>query len=115
MAARPDGGVLVVGQTLAGDVLADTRGDRVRLWPVPLGLSHGRRVTAIDLDPQGRAYLATDGAGILTWENGDWSVHPLTRDLPVLTGSDLKPVDDIMVGSNGTLYAAVQYQVLTWR
>jgi DNA-directed RNA polymerase subunit E'/Rpb7 len=33
----------------------------------------------------------------------------------VLEGSDLKPVDDILVTEDGTLYAACQFQVVIWK
>ena len=59
--------------------------------------------------------VATDGAGVLTYNDGQWGVHPITEHLPVLEGSDLKPVDDILVTDDGTVYAACQFQVVIWK
>jgi len=105
---------LIAGQTLAGDLLVEIAGAAVSSQTIPPALTHARRVTAVEADRQGCVYLATDGAGVLTYREGEWGVHPITEHLPVLEGSDLKPVDDILVTEDGTLYAACQFQVVIW-
>jgi hypothetical protein len=110
-----DGRLILAGQTLAGDLLVEVVSGVVRSQAIPPALTHGRRVTAIDVDQQGCVYLATDGAGVLTYREGEWGVHPITEHLPVLEGSDLKPVDDILVTDDGTLHAACQFQVVIWK
>jgi len=107
--------LLLAGQTLGGDLLVHVVGERARSQPIPPEVSHGRHPTALEVDRQGVAYVATDGAGVLTYKDGEWGVHPITEHLPILEGSDLKPVDDILVADDGTVYAACQFQVVIWK
>jgi hypothetical protein len=115
MAVASDSTVWLVGETGAGDMLVEVRGGAVKQTPVPWESSRGRRSRAVDVAPDGALLLATDGAGVLTYRDGAWGAHPITEHLPVLEGSDLKPVDDILVTEDGTLYAACQFQVVIWK
>jgi hypothetical protein len=115
MAVAADGRIAIVGQTLAGDRLAEVVNGRLTSQLIPHELLSGRHVTALDTDTRGTLYLATDGAGVLTYKHGQWSVHPITEHLPTMAASDLKPVDDVLAGDDNTVYAACQYQVVIWK
>ena len=74
-----------------------------------------RHVTALGVDDHGRVYAATDGVGVLVLDGTGWRVHPITAHLPTIEGTDLKPVDDILVTPDGALYAACRTQLVIWR
>jgi len=115
IAVGPDSTVWLAGETGAGDVLSRIKAGAVEVIGVPCEISRGRRIRAVDVGGDGLLYVATDGAGVLTYRDGKWGVHPITEHLPVLEGSDLKPVDDILVTDDGTVYAACQFQVVIWK
>jgi len=107
-------GVAVVGQAADGDYLVQYQRGKASSSPLPAELFHARHVTALAADQQGRIYAATDGVGVLVREAGQWRVHPITESLPVLGRTDLKPVDDILLSEDGTLYAACQDTLAVW-
>ena len=108
-------GVLLAGESPEGAVLVQIKGDRVESMPIPAPLLQTSHVTAVATDPSGCVLLATDGVGVLVYDGRDWAVHEITQYLPVLEGTGLKPVDDILVADDGKLYAACQRQVVIWQ
>jgi len=115
LASDARGGVFLAGETAEGDILAEMRdGKGAVVSVVPFEVGHGRRPTAVVAGPATSAYVATDGAGILVYEAGRWRPHPINQQLPVVAGTGLRPVDDLLLGVDGTLYAASGRTLTTW-
>ena len=115
MAASLEAGVVVIGQAAHGDRLIRYRNGELSTTSLPAGIFHARHVTALDVGAAGRIYAATDGVGVMVLDETGWQVHPITAHLPTIAGTDLKPVDDILVTEDGTVYAACQTQLIIWR
>ncbi len=114
MATGPQDTVFVAGRTGDGGVLASWDGTSVTVTRVPPDLLRGCLVTTLTAGNDGEVYLATDGAGVLTYD-GTWGVHPITESLPTLAETGLRPVDDIIVTADGTLYVACRHLLAVWR
>jgi len=115
LAVARDGRIAIVGQTLEGDCLVEVaEGDFVS-HIIPPEVLHGRHVTVLEFGPTGLLYAGTDGAGLLTYDGAAWAVHAVTAYLPALPASDLKPVDDVLVGDDGTVYVASQRYAAIWK
>ncbi len=107
-------GVLIAGETDGGNMLVRFYEGKVETIPIPDEIIKARRVTAVAVDTAGRAFFATDGAGVLMYDGSDWTVHEVTDHLPTLYETGLKPVDDVLVTDNGVLYVASQDRVIRW-
>lgn len=54
----------------------------------------------------GVVYAATDGAGVIVRRDGVWETHPVTEHLPTMLGTDIRPVDQIVLDREGGLWVS---------
>ena len=72
------------------------------------------RVTDIAFDKVGTVYFATDGAGVIVFDGQQWQPHPMNKDLPVVTGTNRKPVNYVLPLSDGRVAVCTGEYLLIW-
>ena len=73
-----------------------------------------RRVTDIAFDKVGTVYFATDGAGVIVFDGQQWQPHPMNNDLPVVAGTNRKPVSHVLPLSDGRVAVCTGEYLLIW-
>jgi len=72
------------------------------------------RVTDIAFDKVGTVYFATDGAGVIVFDGQQWQPHPMNNDLPVVAGTNRKPVNYVLPLSDGRVAVCTGEYLLIW-
>ena len=63
---------------------------------------------------RGELLVATSGAGVLVFDGTHWSEHLLNSVLPTVKDTEMKPVDRIAVGEDGSVWLGTSGFLLHW-
>lgn len=78
-------------------------------------LLHGGRITDIADSGEGKVLFATDTAGVLVYDAGQWRPHPINDRLPRLAPTSLRSVHGVLPLPDGGLCVTVGKHLLIWR
>ena len=63
---------------------------------------------------RGELLVATSAAGVLVFDGGQWSEHPLNSVLPTVKDTGMKPVDRMAVSEDSSVWVATASYLLHW-
>jgi len=115
MATDSSGRVWIAGPDEAGAVLlvCDENGtcERKTAFGQLLGKTP---VTDIAVADSGKVYFATDGLGVVVFDGNEFRLHAMNEHLPVLRGTDRKPVNYVLPLSDGRVAVCTGEYLLIW-
>ena len=115
LAADAQRHVYLAGDTLDGSKVFVFDGETIEECSPPADTLHGRRFTALVVDADNRLHAATDGVGVLVYDNEKWQEHPINEHLPTVQGTGLKPVTCMAFDRAGNLWVGMDDNVICWR
>ena len=115
LSADAQGHVYLAGDTLDGSKVYLFDGETIDECSPPSDLLRGRRFTAVVVHADNRLHAATDGVGVLVYDNEKWQEHPINEHLPTVAGTGLKPVHCMTFDRAGNLWVGMDDNVICWR
>jgi hypothetical protein len=115
MATDSSGRVWIAGQGDAGTVLLVCDESGTCEQKTAFGQLVGKTpVTDIAVAEGGKVYFATDGLGVVVFDGNEFRLHAMNEHLPVLRGTDRKPVNYVLPLRDGRVAVCTGEYLLIW-